>query len=140
MSDQFVSAERMIAARLERLPISGWHIRVSTLLGIAIFFDAFDLLALAYVLPVLAGQWHIAPPQIGSLIAIGNAGQAIGALGCGIIAERYGRVTTAQWTIVIFALMKSPPAPSPPITTSSSGAASCKASVSAVKCRSPRPM
>jgi MFS transporter, putative metabolite:H+ symporter len=105
MSDQFVSAERMIAARLERLPISGWHIRVSTLLGIAIFFDAFDSLALAYVLPVLAGQWHIAPPQIGALIAIGNAGQAIGALGCGILAERYGRVTTAQWTIVIFALM-----------------------------------
>jgi putative MFS transporter len=105
MSDQSVNAERMIAARIERLPISGWHITVSTLLGIAIFFDAFDSLALAYVLPVLAGQWHIAPPQIGSLIAIGNAGQAIGALGCGVLAERYGRVTTAQWTIVIFALM-----------------------------------
>ena len=55
MSDQTASAERMIAARIERLPISGWHIRVSTLLGIAIFFDAFDSLALAYVLPVLAG-------------------------------------------------------------------------------------
>jgi len=137
MSDQAISAERMIAARLERLPISGWHIRVSTLLGIAIFFDAFDSLALAYVLPVLVGEWHIAPQQIGSLIAIGNAGQAIGALACGIIAERYGRVTTAQWTIVLFALMSLACA----FTTNYDQlfwSASCKASASAVKCRSRR--
>lgn len=60
---------------------------------------------LAHVLPVLVGSWHIAPQQIGSLIAIGNAGQAVGALACGVIAERYGRVATAQWTIVLFAVM-----------------------------------
>ena len=75
------------------------------LLGVAIFFDAFNSLALAYVLPVLVGVWHIVPQQIGSLIAIGNAGQAIGALACGVIAERFGRVRTAQWTILLFAAM-----------------------------------
>ncbi len=105
MADVSIQSERMIAARLERLPISAWHIRVSALLGVAIFFDAFDSLALAYVLPVLVGAWHIVPQQIGGLIAIGNAGQAIGALGCGVIAERYGRVKTAQWTILLFAAM-----------------------------------
>ena len=105
MTGVSLQSERMIAARLERLPISAWHIKVSTVLGIAIFFDAFDSIALAFVLPVLAGAWNIAPQQIGSLIAIGNAGQAIGALGCGVIAERFGRVKTAQWTIVLFAAM-----------------------------------
>src|SRR5215475_533315 len=98
-------SERMIAARLERLPVSAWHIKVSTVLGVAVFFDAFDSIALAFVLPVLVGAWSIAPQQIGSLIAIGNLGQAIGALGCGVIAERFGRVKTAQWTILLFALM-----------------------------------
>jgi MFS transporter, putative metabolite:H+ symporter len=105
MTDVSLHGERMIAARLERLPVSAWHIKVSTVLGVAIFFDAFDSIALAFVLPVLVGAWSIAPQQIGGLIAIGNAGQAIGALGCGIIAERFGRVKTAQWTILLFAAM-----------------------------------
>jgi putative MFS transporter len=105
MTDVSIQSERMIAARLERLPMSAWHVRVSTVLGIAIFFDAFDSLALAFVLPALVGVWNIAPQQIGGLIAIGNAGQALGALACGVIAERFGRVRTAQWTILLFAAM-----------------------------------
>ncbi len=105
MANTLPVTEQSIAARLERLPVSAWHIRVSTLLGIAIFFDAFNSLALAYVLPVLVGPWHIAPQQIGGLLAIGNAGQAIGALLAGWVAERFGRVRTAQWTIVLFATM-----------------------------------
>ena len=85
MTDVSVQSERMIAARLERLPVSAWHIKVSTVLGVAMFFDVFDLIALAFVLPVLVSAWNIAPQQIGGLIAIGNAGQAIGALGCGFL-------------------------------------------------------
>lgn len=42
-----------VAARIERLPISKWHIKVRIVLGMATFFDAFDALSLAYVLPVL---------------------------------------------------------------------------------------
>jgi MFS transporter, putative metabolite:H+ symporter len=94
-----------IAARLERLPYSRWHITVTSFLGVAIFFDGFDALTTAYVLPVLIREWHIAPANIGWLISITNVGQALGALLFGWLAERIGRVRTAQITIALYAVM-----------------------------------
>src|SRR5881392_2871957 len=78
-----------IAARIER---------------IALFFDAFDALAIAYVLPVLIGMWKLAPSQIGLLISAGFAGQLVGALFFGWLAERIGRINGAVWTIAIFSV------------------------------------
>jgi Major Facilitator Superfamily len=97
--------EETIAARLERLPYSGWHITITAVLGVAIFFDSFDSLAIAYVLPVLVREWHIPPAHIGLLISSANFGQALGALTFGLIAERIGRVSTARIAIGIFAVM-----------------------------------
>lgn len=94
-----------IAARLERLPNSRWHVTVTIILGVAIFFDSFDSLAIAYVLPVLVRAWHIAPGRIGWLISIANLGQAIGALTFGIAAERFGRVPVVRIAIALFGLM-----------------------------------
>ena len=70
MAEALPLNEQTIAARLERLPYSNWHITVTAVLGIAIFFDSFDSLTIAYVLPALKDQWHIAPASIGSLISI----------------------------------------------------------------------
>jgi putative MFS transporter len=97
--------EQSIAARIERLPLSRWHLKMRVMLGVATFFDAFDGLAVAYVLPVLIGAWKIAPPQIGALLSIGFGGQAIGALFFGWLAERIGRIPTTRITISIFAVM-----------------------------------
>src|SRR3954468_4457786 len=98
-------SEQSIAARLERLPVSPWHVKMRVILGVATFFDAFDALSIAYVLPVLIGAWKIAPQQIGWLISIVFAGQAVGALLFGWLAERIGRVPVARMTIAIFAVM-----------------------------------
>ncbi|HTM58815.1 MAG TPA: MFS transporter [Burkholderiales bacterium] len=97
--------EQSIAARLERLPVSPWHIKMRVVFGVATFFDAFDALTVAFVLPAIIGPWKIAPGDIGNLIAIGFAGQAIGALFFGWLAERIGRVLAARITIAIFAAM-----------------------------------
>ena len=97
--------EQTIAARLERLPYSNWHITITAVLGVAIFFDSFDSLTIAYVLPVLIRDWHIPPANIGLLISSANFGQALGALTFGWIAERIGRVPTIRIAIAIFAVM-----------------------------------
>jgi putative MFS transporter len=101
----FPVTEQTIAARLERLPLSRWQVTIILLLGVAIFFDSFDSLALAYVLPVVVPAWHIPPTSIGALIGIANFGQALGACGFGLLAERIGRVPAARMTIAIYALM-----------------------------------
>lgn len=105
MADNLPLTERTIAARLERLPNSRWHVTVTVILGVAIFFDSFDSLAIAYVLPAIIPAWHIPPASIGGLISIANFGQALGALTCGWAAERFGRVTIARVAIALFAVM-----------------------------------
>jgi putative MFS transporter len=98
-------SERSVAARLERLPVSPWHIKMRVIFGIATFFDAFDSLSVAFVVPAIAAAWKVAPQQIGALFSIGFAGQAIGAVFFGWLAERIGRVPAARITIALFAGM-----------------------------------
>jgi putative MFS transporter len=95
---------RHVVARLERLPYCSWHLKMRLIICTAWFFDAFDSIAIAYVLPPLIGLWHLSPQQIGSLIGIGFAGQLLGAIGFGWIAEHWGRRFAMLMTLLIFSL------------------------------------
>lgn len=95
---------RHVVARLERLPYCSWHLKMRLIICTAWFFDAFDSITIAYVLPPLIGLWHLNPQQIGSLIGIGFAGQLLGAIGFGWLAERWGRRRSMLTTLLIFSL------------------------------------
>ena len=60
-----------IVARIERLPTSWWQIKARIIVGAATFFDAFDALAIASVLPVIAPAWKLTSAQIGLMISAG---------------------------------------------------------------------
>jgi MFS transporter, putative metabolite:H+ symporter len=91
--------------RIESVPFSRWHTKARIIVGSATFFDAFDALSIAFVLPVLIGLWHIEPLQIGLLIGASYIGQFIGALLFGWIAERTGRIRSAAAAIGIMSVM-----------------------------------
>ena len=95
----------LLLARIERLHFSSWHMKACLIMGTAIFFDAFDILAIAYVLPVLAGTWKLTSGEIGVLISSGFAGQIFGALFFGALAERIGRVRVATYAMAMFSVM-----------------------------------
>lgn len=97
-------SEEQITARIERLPLSGWYARLMAIVGTAHFFDAFDSLTIAIVLPILIGLWKITPGEVGVLISAGYVGQMAGAIGFGWLAEKYGRLRILQWTLVIMAI------------------------------------
>ena len=99
------SAVDRIVARIERLPTSWWQIRARIIVGTATFFDAFDALAIASVLPVVAPLWRLTQPQTGFLISAGFLGQLVGALLFGWLAERHGRMTAMIWSIALFSVM-----------------------------------
>ncbi len=99
------AADRHIAARIERLPLSSWHFWIGIVICTGFFFDAFDILNLSFAMPVLAGRWHLAPAAIGTAISIGFVGQIFGALLFGWTAERWGRVPSIMATIVLFSVM-----------------------------------
>jgi putative MFS transporter len=99
------SDAQALNARMERLPYCSWHTKMRWIICTAWFFDAFDSLAIAYVLPALIGAWQLAPGQIGTLIAAGFAGQLIGSIVAGWAAERYGRIATMIATLALFTVM-----------------------------------
>ena len=94
-----------LLARLEGIPFSRWHLRARIIVGSATFFDAFDALSLAFVLPVLVRLWAITPVQIGWLIAIGYLGQFVGALMFGAFAERRGRIRSVAGATALMSVM-----------------------------------
>jgi putative MFS transporter len=98
------SGSAEILARMERLPLSSWHLKARAIVGSATFFDGIDYVAIGMVLPVIGELWHLTPGEIGWLISGGFLGQMIGAIGFGRLAERIGRIPTAMLTTAVFAL------------------------------------
>jgi MFS transporter, putative metabolite:H+ symporter len=95
---------RQVVARIERLPYCSWHRNMRLIIMSAWFFDAFDSITIAYVLPSIGPLWHINPQMVGNLIGIGFAGQLIGSIAAGWVAEYWGRVRTMMLTLLVFAL------------------------------------
>ncbi len=87
------------------MPIAGWHVKAAVLLGSATLFDAYDALTIAYILPSLIVSWKITVLQASSLIAFGYVGQAIGALGFGMFAERNGRIAALTASVALIGIM-----------------------------------
>ena len=94
-----------LIARMEQVPTSRWFVVARIVMGSATFFDAFNALSIAFVLPILAPLWHITPPEIGILIGASYVGQIIGALAFSWGAERYGRIPCAAAATAIYAVM-----------------------------------
>jgi putative MFS transporter len=105
MADVITGEGLQIVARLERLPNSPWHVRMRAVVGTAYFFDAFDALTIAFVLPALIPLWHLGSLQISVLIATGYLGQAMGSVFFGWLAERIGRVPCAVICCIIFSAL-----------------------------------
>jgi putative MFS transporter len=94
----------MVAARIERLPFSRWHVRIFAIVGTAYFFDAFDALSIAFVLPILIGLWGLTPVEVGYVISAGYVGQLVGAYGFSWMAEQFGRREALKWSVWVISL------------------------------------
>ncbi|MFE4018376.1 MFS transporter [Streptomyces sp. NPDC059101] len=93
-----------IAARLERLPHSRWHVKVRFLIGAVTFFEAFDQLMAASALPVLVHDWHLTTGQATFAVTAGSVGMLLGALAAGSLGDRIGRVRTVALGVAVTAL------------------------------------
>ncbi|MGG2464876.1 MFS transporter [Streptomyces sp. RGM 3693] len=93
-----------IAARLERLPHSRWHVKVRCLIGAVTFFEAFDQLMAASALPVLVRDWHLTTGQATFAVTAGSIGMLLGALAAGSLGDRIGRVRTVALGVAVTAL------------------------------------
>src|SRR6478609_9960094 len=94
-----------LVARLERLPVTPRLMLLRMIVGIATFFDAYTVLAIAFAMPQLVTEWKLTPTEVGLIISAGYVGQLFGAVIFGSLAEKIGRLKTLFITIVLFTSM-----------------------------------
>jgi len=93
-----------VADRLDRLPLSGFHYRLLLLSGLGWLFDSMDVGLMSFVLAPLKTVWSLAPDQIAAVSSSGVAGMFVGGAVAGSLADRFGRKTVFQWTLLIFSV------------------------------------
>src|SRR5262245_29906225 len=94
-----------LVARIERLPVTFRLKLLRIVVGIATFFDAYTVLAIAFAMPQLVSEWRLTPAEVGMIISAGYVGQLFGAVLFGLLAEKIGRLKTLFITIVLFVSM-----------------------------------
>jgi MFS transporter, putative metabolite:H+ symporter len=94
-----------LVARIERLPVTPRLMLLRVIVGIATFFDAYTVLAIAFAMPQLVSEWKLTPAEIGLILSAGYVGQLLGAVIFGSLAEKFGRLRILFVTIVLFVSM-----------------------------------
>ena len=94
-----------VIARLERLPFSPFHFRVTAILSVGTIFDAFDAICIATALTVIFTSLHIGFFNAGLLFSSAYVGQFIGAWAFGFISESYGRKTAFVSALFLFGVL-----------------------------------
>jgi putative MFS transporter len=104
------TAAGTIAARLERLPATRTLWKVVVLLGLGFFFELYDLLYSGYVAPGIVKSGILTTTTVGlfgmtgvaAFLASLFAGLFIGTIGCGFLADRFGRRTIFTWSLLFY--------------------------------------
>jgi putative MFS transporter len=91
-----------VAARIDRVPTGRFHLRLAAVVGGGTFFDGFDAISLAVVLPLVVATFGIDFSQAGLIVSAGYLGQFIGALVIGALSDRIGRRNAFILCLVVF--------------------------------------
>lgn len=94
----------MVLERLEALPVGRFHYKLLGVTGLGWLFDSMDTGLIAFILPVLAKEWQLAPGQMGLLGSIGLIGMALGAVISGTVADRIGRKKVFTITVLLYSI------------------------------------
>jgi MFS transporter, putative metabolite:H+ symporter len=91
-------------ARLDRLPISGFHRRILWLIGGGMFLDSFDIYLAGGVLGALAKSGWSTIGLNAAFLSSTFVGMLIGAFSAGMLGDARGRKFTYQFNLAIFGI------------------------------------
>jgi putative MFS transporter len=109
-AESLSEAAGMISARLDRLPVTRTIWKFVILLSLGCFFELYDLLYSGYVAPGLVKSGILTTTTVGlfgmagvaSFIAALFSGLFIGTLGCGFLADRFGRRAIFTYSLLFY--------------------------------------
>ncbi|TPQ22173.1 MFS transporter [Streptomyces sporangiiformans] len=91
-----------VAARLERLPWTSYQRSLFLIIATAWLFDSIDLGALTHLLAPISAEFGLTELQAGLVGSATFAGMFIGAVGAGVLADRFGRLKVFKYSIIIW--------------------------------------
>ncbi len=95
-----------VAARLNRLPITPTHRRVTFIIGVGLFFEFYEFFLISVLTTSIAREFHISPksPLISLLIASTAIGMLFGTIGLNYLADRVGRRLAFMLNLGVYSL------------------------------------
>jgi MFS transporter, putative metabolite:H+ symporter len=104
------------AQRLDRLPEAKFQRRMAALIGLGLFFDAFDLYMVSGIMPALTATGWSNMQSNATFASAGAFGALIGAFLAGWLGDRFGRKFTFQFNLALFGIMSIAAAFAPSMT------------------------
>ena len=83
---------------------SGFQWVVFALCFLVVLFDGFDTAAIGYIAPSLISEWGISRSALAPVLSAALLGLAVGALGAGPLADRWGRKAVLVVSVAVFSL------------------------------------
>ncbi len=91
-------------ARLDAVPLNRFHWKLLIASGLGWMFDAMDVILISFLLAPIGKEFALDAPQRGLVVSAGFVGMFVGAATSGRLADRYGRKTIFQITLLVFSL------------------------------------
>jgi AAHS family 4-hydroxybenzoate transporter-like MFS transporter len=89
---------------LENQRLGGLQLRVAALCTLVQICDGYDLNSVAWAVPSLIKEWHLAPPAFTVAFLWSSIGIMVGALSAGPIGDRFGRRPLLLASLTIFGI------------------------------------
>src|SRR5580658_5427284 len=89
---------------LENQRLGGLQLRVAALCTLVQFCDGYDLNSVAWAVPPLIKEWHLAPSMFTMAFLWSSVGIMTGALSAGPIGDRFGRRPLLLGSLTIFGI------------------------------------
>jgi len=96
--------EANLSRRLDRMPVTRFHVLFLLLCGLGTMFDAMDSVLIASAIPVLRAGLKLSVAQVTLVGTISTLGLFLGALVVGGLADKYGRKAIFQLSLIWFSL------------------------------------
>jgi MFS family permease len=93
-----------ILNRLDEMKWNPFHRRAITSLGLGWGMDAFEVTLIGSILGVLGPLWHLNGTMLSAVLAVWFAGIMLGALGFGMLADRFGRRAVFLGSLILYGI------------------------------------
>ena len=91
-------------ARLDRVPVSGFHWKLLWLSGLGWMFDAMDILLVGSVVAAISRAWELDATTAAWISSINLLGMFVGASLAGTLSDRIGRKALFQATLLVYSV------------------------------------